>query len=558
MTITLRAKSGHYLCAESGGGTYVVADRIEAGPWEQWTVHAEDDGRYSLQASNGLYLTAELDGSVVVRSEVASEWERFDVQVRDVGVAFLSAHDTYLQAPEGGGTPARVRCVGDDPNLPGEWEFFAPSEPFWLPPTPDTPVCPRPLVGPLRIEDKVFVDDSGHRRVLFCSWFPALRILRDDPTEFYRQLDSITTAGYQGIRVFLAVGGWDSWEGRQVVPKTFTQWIYTGNMMRTDVYGPVIEEWPDYDDLLRELLRACVARKLRLHTTTGDMQIICPDVNDELDLHRRFARICAEEGGIDVIALAETTNEYPINRYGSNSDESVEQMGAIIEVWEDAIPGVLTAQGADPQNEEPDGLARASTFGNTCAVHVTRDPFGVCLKRTLGLVYWEGDYRAFPKPFWEGEPAGPGEDSYCRQDDPANLIALYAMHGLTGQASVWFQGAAVLSKRPLESDIGFLQLPTLLAAHLPEDIATWEHGSNQRGGIEYWWKGKDFVTSTFTEWDPSPPKPIASWTLYYGTGTASGGAVPTKSGTDTDAHNAKGAPYQSGHPRTGLLVGKFA
>src|SRR5207342_2213288 len=127
------------------------------------------------------------------------------------------------------------------------------------------------------------------------------------------------------------------------------------------------------------------------------------------------------------------------NRYGSDTTESIEQMGRLLDVWTDTIPGLLvTAMGAIPQNEEPDSLYKASTYGKVCAVHVTRDPIGLCIKRTLGLVYWEGDYRAFEKPYWQGEPAGPGDDSYQRQDDPANLTALYAMMALTGQASNWF------------------------------------------------------------------------------------------------------------------------
>jgi hypothetical protein len=210
---------------------------------------------------------------------------------------------------------------------------------------------------------------------------------------------------------------------------------------------------------------------------------------------------------------------------------------------------LISAQGAI-LSEEPDQLYRSATFGTACAVHTSRDPFALCLKRTLGLVYWEGDYRAFPYPYWQGEPAGPGEDSYARQDDPANLVALYAMHALTGQASNWFQGAAVRSNQPLESEWGFTTIAHLLAAHLPEDVACWDHGSNQRGGIEYWWKGQDFRTVVFAEWDPSPPRPVASWTLYTGTSVLVGGAsVPVAM-----KHVAgKNAPTG-----TGLLVGRFA
>lgn len=549
VTTTLKSSEGYYVCAESGGGTHVVADRPAAGPWETWTIEPQDDGTVSLVAHNGMYLCAEVDGITVNANRLSSgPWERFTYEVRDDKiVAFKTHHGTWLQAPLGGGANQRIIQTTNDP---GEWEFFESSTKFWEASTPGG-VCRRPLVGPLRIESRMFRDDTGFRRIFYCSWFPALRILRDNPTEFWRQLDAIVAAGYQGIRVFLAVGGWDDyWNGREVAPVTFVKWFWTGNHLRTDEYSYTVEAWPDYDDLLRTLLRACVERKLRLHVTTGDMQIICPDANEEIDLHRRFARICAEEGGTDVIGLVETTNEFPLNRAGGDSDESIVQMGRILDVWTETIPGVLvTAMGAIPQNEEPETLYKAATFGTTCAVHVTRDPVSVCLKRTLGLVYWEGDYRAFPFPYWEGEPAGPGEDSYQRQDDPANLVAIYAMHALTGQASVRFQGAAVRSFAPLESEWGFTELPALFDQFLPEDIAQWDHGSNRHGGIEYWWKGNDFRTVVFADWDPTPPRPIKEWTLYTGTSIQTG----------TGAKLYRGNPRQRGTARgTGLLVGTFA
>jgi hypothetical protein len=545
---TLKSTNGYYVCAEGGGSMYAVADRPAIGPWEEWEVHHYDDGRVSLQAHDGTYMTAEVDGVTVnIRATQSGEWERFTIEVRDDAiVCFKTFHGTYLQAPLGGGANSRICQVPDVETTPGEWEFFAANPKFWV---PATPVCRRPLVGPLRIENKLFRDDTGLRRVHFASWFPALRILRDDPTEFYRQLDSITTAGYQGIRVFMAVGGWDDfWNGREVAPIGFQKWGWTGNHLRSDNHTFFVYEWPDYDELLRTLFRECIKRKLRLHLTTGDMQIITPtsDLNIELDLHRWLSRICAEEGGTDVVALFEVTNEYPLNRYGGQS--SSPQMGKIIDIWTATVPGLtVTGQGAIPQNEEPASLYEASANGTVCIVHVTREPFGLCLKRTLGLVYWEGDYRAFPKPYWESEPAGPGEDSYQRQDDPANLVALYSMMALTGQASNWFQGAAVRSFKPLESEWGFLELPPILDL-IPEDIATWDHGSNRHGGVEYWWRGNDFITVVFSEWDPSPPKPIASWTLYTGTSVHTGTGNPTR-GT----RELRGAARA-----TGLAIGKFA
>ena len=93
---TLRSVKQCYLGAVGGGGDIAKTDALEAGPWEQWTIVTWDDGRVSLQASGGPFLTAVPDGTVEVRATEANEWERFDIEVRDVGVAFLSSHGTYL------------------------------------------------------------------------------------------------------------------------------------------------------------------------------------------------------------------------------------------------------------------------------------------------------------------------------------------------------------------------------------------------------------------------------------------------------------------------------
>ena len=90
---TLRSSDGSYVCAEAGGGREVVANRLDAGPWETWRVHTYDDGRVSLQSHDGHYLTAELDDSVQCKAVQSGEWERFTLEVREgAGVAFKSYH----------------------------------------------------------------------------------------------------------------------------------------------------------------------------------------------------------------------------------------------------------------------------------------------------------------------------------------------------------------------------------------------------------------------------------------------------------------------------------
>jgi len=404
----------------------------------------------------------------------------------------------------------------------------------------------RPLIGPLRIEHKLFRDDTGYRRVFFDSWFNALRVLRDDPAKFYRWLDDTVRAGYQGSRIFLSVGGWTPyWHGYGVYPLTFREWYYEGNIMRTDHYGDVVTAWPDYETLLRTLLREYRKRLLRLHVTFGDTQIITDSDDQELALHDWLSKIIQQEGGTEVCALWETTNEIPMNRRGGLTQPSIEQMGRIIRTVQQNIPGVQCAMGAG-LSEEPDVLYASSTYGEICAEHTTRNPADLCLKHTLGLVHWEGNYRGFHVPFWQGEPKGmnvppfddgKGDDAYAASNNPGEMCALYASHALTGQASNMFDGGSVKSTSDdQESAWGYDEIPAMLEKELPEDVATWPHANNGRGGIQYWFNGDRFATVSNELWDPSPPRPIADWTLY-------GDRVMTGTGTP---------------PRfTGFLVGRF-
>ena len=418
------------------------------------------------------------------------------------------------------------------------------------PPKPAFISTNRPLVGPLRVQDKLLRDDTGYRRVFFASWFTALRTLRDNPDEFMRQLDVIAAKGYQGYRLFSLVGGWSKyWDGAEVVPVPFTKWFYTGNHLRTERLGARIDAWPDYDDLLRTLARETRKRGLRLEVTIGDSQIVfgC-DAQSEIRFARRTAAILAQEGGLDLVALVEGTNEFPINRCGGDSDASVEQLGRVLAVWRELIPGVLTTEGA-VISEEPEKLYLGAKYGQVAAVHVSRDPVEMHLKRSFGIVNFEGNWRVFPVPFWHTEPAGPGDDSYARVDNTAILTAIYAQHALLGNGSTYFNGPAVrgciktagevcLEKGPLESTWGFAELPKLLAETLPEDVATWDHASDGRGGVMYWSSGNDFRAVLYETWSAAPPRPIADWTLYAGDHVEHGTGTPPPK-------------------KTGLLVGRF-
>ena len=150
---TLRTHDGtHYLCAELDGR--VVADRTEAGEWEQWTVESQGGDLVALKSAHGKYLCAELDGTVVANRLVVGSWEVWAVADVDGGVALVSAHGKFLVAEGGGGG-----AVFANRAEAGVWETFV-ATPVLIAESPGT--GPTSLTR-LRVEDnaRYFANDAG-------------------------------------------------------------------------------------------------------------------------------------------------------------------------------------------------------------------------------------------------------------------------------------------------------------------------------------------------------------------------------------------------------------
>ncbi len=533
---TLRTANGFYLCAESGGGSIVATDRLAAAEWEQWHVVTHDDGRVSIQSSGGRFIGAADDKYTVVCDAMeANEWEKFGIEVRDdVIVCFYTTHGTFLQAQEGGGDNRKLVQVPHKPWVPGAWEFFTSSDKFWHSKFTE---CQRPLKGTLRAKDKLFVDDMGNRRVFFDSDFNLLRKLRDEPSRYYSSLGA-TARRYQGTRQMPSVGGWmDFWAPLYgVYPITFTPWIHSNasGMLRPAGYGPKIEGWTDFDALWRKNCQEHRKRKLRMIVSFGDCQIITPDEATEIALHERIARICAEEGGSELVVGWEIANEIPQNYPYGLSTTSVERQGRVIAAVRKILPHTIFMQGAG-LSEEPDVLYLSSTYGEACSQHTSRQPPELCCKRTYGLIHWEGNWRHFPKPFWMMEPAGMnvgpkdnrGDDMYAPWTDKGELTCLYALHAVLGMASNMFTGADIRGTEEGENAWGYDELSELFDKIFPEDIALWDHKANDaEKGITYFYKGKDFRAPAHKNWNTTPPFPIKEWTFYQGDTVGTGTGTP--------------------------------
>lgn len=358
------------------------------------------------------------------------------------------------------------------------------------------------LEGPLRADGRAYADASGPRTVFFCSWFPALRIWRDDRAAATRELDVIAAAGWQGIRVFTAVGGWQPyWDGREVAPVTFRKQLEGGR------FGDQVAAWPDYDDQLRTFLAAVRARGLRLHLATGDAQMIFPGSEAERAFHQRVARLVRAGGGPDVVALYEVWNEGWQNNALEGSPEALAHARRILDEVRAIAPGVLTAISAAPPGSGDEGAVWADGADVTI-VHGTREPPSRALADAFDLVHHSGAVRPLAKPIWQGEPTGPdGErpEVYLPTNDPALLLALFTVHQMTGQASVFFNGPGLRYSEPLSRTWGFRELPALLAL-LPRDVGTWKHltaGRSTAGplvALQYAGDGRTGPEGLFQAW----------------------------------------------------------
>ena len=378
----------------------------------------------------------------------------------------------------------------------------------------------RALRGPLRVIDHPaaqthsYRDDTGPRRVLFCSNFCALRDCYDNNPVWISDLDTIVRAGYQGVRIFRILGESDFsgyFAGRTVQPS----------------WGPVT---------LVKYAKACRERGLRLQLSAGHQWE--HQEFERLPWERSWAEMIQAEGLAEVISLIEGDNEYWQNATWRDSDEQIALYGQMAQMFRQVLnPAPFFACGA-PENEAPDKIYRASTHSDVCEIHTSRDP-DKQVRRPFSIWYWEGNPGIFPKPYWHGEPTpfDGGPDDFMPTPSAGRQIAQFAISQLTGGAVSYFDGWDVRSVEPIDADaLTFWTAPQFLMA-LPEDVATWGHVP---GGKVWWWSGpgKRFATVFDEQWGEAAmesPKPVGAWKAYGPRNTiidGSGSVTYAKLGTD--------------------------
>lgn len=159
-TLALETHTGHFVCAEDGGGPegqahpdgqpfgLLVATRQQIGAWETFTLEPLDEGYVALRAANGQYVCADqaLGGLLVANRAAVGPWERFKLVVAGDPVTatrylgFQAVDGRWIRAEGGGGSSMRA----DGVDL-GVWETFRVHviDGDWDEPTPRAPVLVR-------------------------------------------------------------------------------------------------------------------------------------------------------------------------------------------------------------------------------------------------------------------------------------------------------------------------------------------------------------------------------------------------------------------------------
>lgn len=471
-TITLKSDHGKFVTAEDGGGNQgaIVADRPAglatanreaAAAWEQITILPLDDTYVAFQSCGGQHMPPKFacaegggeTGQLVFNRDEAGPWESFLPVRLGEKIAFqLQDTELYLTAEADG--RLSVRKPGSPDGSPAAWECFEASSYTWL----ETPVVVPPpvatdmqLKGFLRLHGRSFGDDSGPRIVHGCTYFAGLCTARDHWDEFLRQLDRV--APYvQYIRIGWRING-GPWN--QTVPE--------------HTIDPVKQ--PDYEGILDRSLRAMWDRGIRACLTCCDMYNW-----SEADAERWFVKTAQIANGVGQYAMCinDGLNEMRGTHPLGESDEAIQQMEHLMQLARAAYPWAQVGI-SDPGSQDQAGMKRMSGGPATIAqIHDARWSADDAIRHAFNTA----NEQFFGIPIHQREPTGPNSPGgwpsglvYQPTNDPYNLLAIYVMHVITGQASTYFSDPALINDQPLDSTWGLKELPALYTAWgIPENI----------------------------------------------------------------------------------------
>lgn len=343
-------------------------------------------------------------------------------------------------------TGLRIMAIVDVPT----WQArIAPPDPGELPPAPVRQV--RPLVGPVRPLGRSFGDATGPRIVHGCSDFGAIKKFHENRDKALGELD-IIAAHQQFVRVLWRLNG--------------RPWAAAG--MSVD---PIRDPW--FDDALHGYLMACHERGLRVKLASGDFYNW-----SRAQARESFARVASIAASVstEVVWLSAVANEMRGTMPGKESDENIAWMAECLQIWQQHYPWSLRA-GSDPGSQDKAGMQRlAPSPANVALIHDVRWGVADAIRRAFNTPYenWPGISIAQAEP--TGPNGSPPHNPFTRQvyqptEDHDDLLAIYTMHVITGQASVYFNDPALVSREPIDSTWGFKELPAAWRAmEIPEHI----------------------------------------------------------------------------------------
>jgi hypothetical protein len=502
-TTQLETDHGRFLCAEDGGGTagdvitepdgsqrpagLATGTREIAYAWETFTVERDGELLY-LVSVHGQYGCAEnegQDGIFVFNRPAGGAWEALrPVEMADGRVAFeVECRRGYylcaepdgrivIRQPEWEGEPA--------PDKPGGWESFTASADLF----PESPIPPGggadgiPVAGPVRILGEVFSDDLGAFIPIGCHFGEAFSAwCRGKQAEVRQQVRTIRAAGYDHIRVWLNLGYYDSaWHGREVA---FTRF--------RNKSGAWVEATPQYYEQLLAFVQMLLDEELRGLFSRGDCNSIA---ESEIQHHLREVRRVLSHHP-EVIFGIELANE----KWQNFPPAIAEDEPKARQMMDTAFGGT----GWQLQNSCPPGSGEeASAFAHmvqnwfpSANVHGTRE-FGD-MEKVLRRFFNYG-YERYPSPYSgkkyaleSTEPGGPGQGvSVGNTSDLWKIMAMHAATLIGRTGTVYMSGFGVFWDGPIESQVGFWDVPKLRDLFQPNAFL----GQAVHGG-----RGEAWITS---------------------------------------------------------------
>lgn len=328
---------------------------------------------------------------------------------------------------------------------------------------------------PIRPDGKTgWRDANGPLPVLGASWFPALYFAHHDRPRASETLDMFQRHGVDLLRVFIGVGGWESfWKGREVVPVGMNQ-IREGGGGTTR-----FEPWPEWDDDFRWLLDECRRRNIALFLTAGDLQTF----DNERAVYERAARVIAAGGYQDVIAFVDVNEGWQNTRARSDDPGYFKNLVAPIAAL--GIPWATSSHsgfGIPTEGREALRMMSVGVGAPAGTVHGTGGTT-IMIRRAFNVRFegWASDVNGV-----QGEPRGPGRDVSAGRVDRPDWIALAAgVSGMTGQMYVLHTSRGIRDLAPGEPNGDepwsafdeYFQRSRRLLDKLPRStIAAWGHG----------------------------------------------------------------------------------